>query len=382
MKNANKRKPITQTMSSTKTIAVNLGSRSYTIHIGSSLLGRINDLMPFELKDRNLFIISDEHIKAQGYTAELESALPSHMIKTLILPPGEMTKSLGYLEQILSWLLENGVTRRSVILTIGGGVIGDLGGFAASIILRGIPFIQIPTTLLAQVDSSVGGKTAIDMPQGKNLVGSFYQPAAVICDIDLLHTLPKRELRAGYAEIVKYALINDPEFFTWLETHGAALINLDKKALAYAIEVSCRKKAEIVIADEQEKNVRALLNLGHTFAHMLEGIAGYDGRLLHGEAVSIGMVMAMQLSVRMGLAAEQDLHQTENHLKTIGLPTRISDITPPLSCSADDLLAFLKRDKKATETNIAFILSRGIGKAFVNNNVDLDDVKKLIEEQL
>lgn len=371
------------TKSFIRKVSIDLDHVSYDIHIGSGILQNAADYLPFDINGRRAFIITDKHVEAEGYASTLKGALENAQAKSveiLIVPPGEQSKSFDELRRILDWLLEHGVTRQSVIFTVGGGVVGDLGGFVASIIMRGIPFVQVPTTLLAQVDSSVGGKTGIDVTQGKNLVGSFYQPAAVLCDLDVLQTLPKRELLAGYAEIVKYGLINDPEFFIWLEAHGSDLCGYDKENLAYAVEVSCSKKAEIVSEDERENGWRALLNLGHTFAHMLEAAAGYDGRLLHGEAVSIGMVLAMKLSVRMGVLDELDAERVEGHLKSVGLPVTIQDISPALEQIPEELLCFLKYDKKATEKGIVFILLRAIGKAFISQDVNMDDVLNVITE--
>ena len=263
-----------------------------------------------------------------------------------------------------------------------GGVIGDLGGFAASIILRGIPYVQVPTTLLSQVDSSVGGKTGINTQHGKNLVGSFYQPVSVICDSDTLKTLPDRELKAGYAEIVKYGLINRPEFFEWLEINGKKVLSLHSDELGHAIEASCQDKADIVAQDETESGIRALLNLGHTFGHALEAAAGYDGRLLHGEGVSIGMTLAFDLSSRMGLCPQEVPSRVEAHLKMCGLKTRVSDIAPALSHSAEQIAALMEHDKKMASGVLTFILVRGIGQAFRHKEVDMKDVVTVIRESL
>jgi len=264
-------------------------------------------------------------------------------------------------------------------------VIGDLGGLAAALAMRGIDCVQVPTTLLAQADSAVGGKTAINLPQGKNLVGVFHQPAAVICDLDTLSTLPRRELLAGYAEIVKYGLLGDAEFFFWLEMHGAEVLSLQPEALHKAVATACRKKAEIVTRDEREgqAGMRALLNLGHTFGHALEAAAGYDSaRLLHGEAVAIGMVLAFKLSARLGLCSEADSARAEAHLRAIGLPTGIAMISPPLTQSAIEIMAYMQHDKKIVGGKINFILTHGIGKAFITNQVSPDDVKVVIKSSL
>ncbi len=369
------------------TVSVNHGDASsgtYNIHIGRELLGDFVSFIPFDLKGRSLFVLTDENT-TNPYGMSVYQTLKSsgaHSVQILTLPAGEQTKSMAALEQVLSWLLDHGVGRDSVLFTVGGGVIGDLGGFAAAVILRGISFVQIPTTLLAQVDSAVGGKTGLDMAQGKNLVGAFHQPVSVVCDMDVLETLPRRELLSGYAEIVKYALIDDPAFFVWLEKNGQGVCEREPEALARAIELSCRKKAEIVEADEKEQNVRALLNLGHTFAHALEAAAAYDGRLLHGEAVAIGMVLAFRLSVCEGHCPEEDAKRVEVHLAAMGLPTAIHMIFPPLDCDAVTLMALMKRDKKVEKGQNHFVVLRGIGKAYISADVDWDIVEQVITDSM
>ena len=319
-------------------VEMDLSNRSYSIHIGKGLLAQAVDLIPIDMSDKKIFILYDQNV--YPYVQTLEEALAGkiHSSKTLALKGGEPTKSYDGLQRTLDWLLENKVDRQSVLIAFGGGVIGDLGGFAASVVMRGIAYIQIPTTLLAQVDSSVGGKTGINTAQGKNLVGSFYQPKAVLCDIGTLGTLPERELRAGYAEIVKYGLINDLPFFEWLEENGEKVLALDSDAVIYAVETSCNAKAAIVAADEKEAGQRALLNLGHTFGHALEAAAKYDGRLLHGEAVSIGIMMAFDLSVKMGLCPQEDPSRVAAHLKQSGLKVKAGEIMPTISRSAEDLV--------------------------------------------
>lgn len=357
-------------------------ARFYDIHIGAGLLARIADYVPFALAGRKLFVLTDENV-AESFAARVVGALETaepQSVEMLTLPAGEATKSMQSYERVLSWMLDHHVDRSSVLFTVGGGVIGDLGGFAAASIMRGIAFVQVPTTLLAQVDSAVGGKTGINMPQGKNLVGAFHQPVSVVCDLKTLETLPRRELLAGYAEIAKYGLLGDAAFFSWLEAHGADLIAGDRTAQTYAIEASCRKKAEIVAADEREAGQRALLNLGHTFGHALEAAAGYDGRLLHGEAVSIGMVMAYRLSALLGLCAAEDADRAEAHLTAIGLPTKAAQITPALSHSAEDILALMQHDKKAQGGQLIFVLVRGIGQAFTQKNVAPEDVLAIIRQ--
>jgi len=301
----------------------------------------------------------------------------------MCLKPGEQTKSLKYVGEITSWLLENKVNRDSFVISVGGGVIGDLAGFCSSIILRGIPFIQVPTTLLSQVDSSVGGKTGINSPFGKNLIGSFHQPAAVVIDTSLLKTLPKRQLRSGYAEIVKYGLINDATFFEWLEDNGKRVLALSPEELLYAIKVSVESKAAIVSADEMEqKNTRALLNLGHTFAHSFESVTNYDGSLLHGEAVAIGLVAAFDLSVRMDLCDQEDYLRVKSHIKAMGLPVSLAKLPNRDSLTPDLLIKHMQTDKKIRKGKLTFILANGIGKSFVEHDVPMTFLRETLRETL
>lgn len=369
-------------MSISTTVDVNLGARSYAIHIGKGLLKNGADLMPVDLVGKKVFILHDENVYPYVQTVEESLAGKVYSTKTLSLKGGEKTKSFEGLQKTLSWLLDNKVDRQSVLVAAGGGVIGDLGGFAASIILRGIPYVQIPTTLLAQVDSSVGGKTGINTPQGKNLVGSFYQPIAVFCDVSTLGTLSERELKAGYAEIVKYALINDPDFFEWLEDNGKKVLALEHEALTHAIETSCKAKAKIVAEDEREAGQRALLNLGHTFGHALEKAAEYDGRLLHGEAVAMGMMMAYDLSAKMGLCSQEDPSRVAAHFKAVSLKTNVSQIQPQLKKTAEEIADFMLNDKKAQGSKIGFILTKGIGQAFQTFDVERDDVITILKKSL
>lgn len=362
------------------TVTVDLAERSYPIHIGTGLLENAKNLIPLDLKGRKLFLLYDREVET--HARRLVASLGDVTMKAV--PGGEPTKSWDHLQSVTDWLLENKVDRKSVLIVMGGGVVGDLGGFAASVTLRGIPFVQIPTTLLAQVDSSVGGKTGINTAQGKNLAGAFYQPIAVLCDTDTLKTLPPRELLAGYAEIVKYGLLGSREFYEWLEANGEDILALDPEPLTDAIETSCRMKAEIVGDDERESagGDRALLNLGHTFAHALEAAAGYDGRLLHGEAVSIGLNLAHRLCVRMNLCNGQDATRVENHLKSLGLKTEIAQIAPALEQDAAQIVSLMSHDKKASGGKIAFILTRGIGEAFQSSDVNMDDVKAVVLQSL
>jgi 3-dehydroquinate synthase len=297
----------------------------------------------------------------------------------IVLPAGEATKDFTHLAELAQDLLARRIERNTLLVALGGGVIGDLVGFAASILLRGIDFVQIPTTLLAQVDSSVGGKTGINTPQGKNLVGAFHQPRLVLADLDALATLPRRELLAGYAEVVKYGLIEDHHFFAWLEGHGAALIEGDVEAQRHAVAQSCAAKAAIVAADERETGRRALLNLGHTFGHALEAECGFGEELLHGEAVAIGMVMAFDLSARLGLCPGADGARVARHLASVGLPTGLESL-PQRRFAVDRLIEHMRRDKKVIGARIAFVLARGIGEAFLAKEVDLGEVEALLTE--
>lgn len=366
-----------------KTLNVDLGARAYPIHIGKGLLAQIGNLIPMDLEGRRLFILYDKN--TYPYVQIIEEALSGKCAdtKTHGISGGEKTKSYDGYERVLGWLLDHKVTRRDVLIAVGGGVIGDLGGFVAATTLRGIPFIQVPTTLLAQVDSSVGGKTGINTAQGKNLVGAFYQPQAVICDTCTLNTLPERELKAGYAEIVKYGLINDAPFFDWLEENGQNIIALETDAVTHAIEKSCANKAAVVAADEHESGQRALLNLGHTFGHALEAAAGYDGSLLHGEAIAIGMVLAHDLCVQMGLCDANDAARVTAHFKAHDLKTKISGIPVLSRHTAKDFMALMAGDKKAMgDGKIGFILTRGIGQAFQTTDVTEGDLLSLLQQSI
>lgn len=361
-------------------IDLSLGARSYPVIVGAGLLA---GKAPFDgvKLGRRAAIITDENV-APLYLAPLEAALADAGAKTasLVLAPGEASKSFAELERILGWLLDQGIERGDSVVALGGGVIGDIAGLAASLLKRGTGLIQIPTTLLAQVDSSVGGKTAIDMPQGKNLVGAFYQPDLVLADIDMLSSLPPRQLRAGYAEVVKYGLIDRPDFFAWLEENGAALLAGDSEASHHAVCESVRAKAAIVAEDERELGRRALLNLGHTFGHALEAAAGYSGDLLHGEAVAIGMVMAFELSARLGHCPETDVARLRDHLSGVGLPLCPADME--ITFDMTQVLRHMQQDKKAKNGRLTFILAKGIGKSFISDDVDMDDVKATLKNAL
>ena len=363
-------------------VSVSLGERTYDILIGEKLLHDAGGLVGPVLRRPFAAIVTDENV-AQHHLATLQSSLAAHGIasKAIILPPGESTKSYKHLADVCDGLLSIGVERRDIVVALGGGVIGDLTGFAASILRRGVNFIQIPTTLLAQVDSSVGGKTAINSPLGKNLIGAFHQPILVIADLDLLKTLPARQRAAGYAEVVKYGLLGDAPFFGWLETNADKVLACEPRETRHAVTVSCNAKARIVAEDETETGVRALLNLGHTFGHAYESATGYSDRLLHGEAISIGMVQAFRFSERMGLCSHGTAHRVVNHLKKAGLPVHANEIPGNLP-PPEKLLDLMRQDKKAVGGKLVFILVRAIGEAFVARDVKEEDVLDFLREDL
>lgn len=365
----------------TKLVEIDLGERSYNIAIGANLLSSIGDFLPFDIEDKKIFLITDGNV--EPYARALQKTLQQAGVgfcEVMVFPHGEKTKSYTRLQEAHNWMLEHNIHRNSVVFAIGGGVIGDLAGFAASTVLRGVPYVQIPTSLLAQVDSSVGGKTGINTQYGKNLVGNFYQPVSVIADMDVFKTLPERELRAGYAEVVKYGLIDDLDFFEWLEVNGSSVIDVNVQSISHAVEVSCKAKAAIVEADEREHGKRALLNLGHTFGHALEAAAGYDGTLLHGEGVAIGMVMAFDLSVKMELCPQTDALRVREHFKYMGLPVHAGNIGR--NTSVDDLIATMQRDKKAVDNKMTFILVNSIGSAFVTQDVPEKMVRDILAQSL
>ncbi|MEM8541878.1 MAG: 3-dehydroquinate synthase, partial [Pseudomonadota bacterium] len=324
--------------------------------------------------DENVAGIHLETLKASLANADIEA-------DTIVLPAGESTKSYAHLEQVVEAAIAMRLERGDAIIAFGGGVIGDLAGFAASIVRRGVNFVQIPTSLLAQVDSSVGGKTAINSPQGKNLVGAFYQPKLVIADTSILDTLTDREFRAGFAEVIKYGLINDAEFYNWLEGNWAE-IRAGGDARVHAVATSCRAKAAIVTRDEFEAGERALLNLGHTFGHALEGIVQYKSEILvHGEGVAIGMVLAHAFSARMNQSSTDDTHRITKYLESVGLPTNLSYLKGQIE-SADQMMDFIAQDKKVTRGDLTFILTHGIGKAFVSKDVPASEVHSFLSEAL
>ena len=360
-------------------VTVALGSHSYDILVGPGLIAGLGALLLPLARRRRLFVVTEERV-AERHLAAVAAALEGagFSVETLVLPPGEGSKSFATLETLCRDLIRRGIERSDLLVALGGGVIGDLAGFAAAILLRGLGFVQIPTTLLAQVDSSVGGKTAIDVPEGKNLVGAFHQPRLVVADSDLLATLPAREMRAGYAEVVKYGLLGDAAFFARLESEGAAVLAGEAGALTRAVVACCAAKAAIVARDEREAGERALLNLGHTFGHALEAAVGYDGRLLHGEGVAIGMGLAFRLSEALGLCPPEDTARVLAHLRRLGLPTEAAFLEAP-GLTGAELLRLMQRDKKVEAGRIAFVLVRGIGRAFVARDVEPAAVEALLD---
>jgi 3-dehydroquinate synthase len=358
-------------------IRVGLGERGYDIHVGHGILAEAGALLK-PLARGPVPVVTDATVGEIHLAAFLNFCDKSGIdARPVVMPPGEGSKSFSGLEKLSSALLNAGVDRGGLIVALGGGVIGDLTGFAAGILKRGVAFAQIPTTLLAQVDSSVGGKTAINAAQGKNLIGLFHQPRIVIADTALLATLPRRELLAGYAEVIKYGALGDAEFFEWLEVNGTKALAGDRDALIHAVAHSCRMKAAIVARDEREIGERALLNLGHTFGHALEAVTGFSNRLIHGEGVAIGMALAFRLSVHLGLCPGQDADRFVRHLRAAGLPSVISDIPGPRP-PTDALIAAMGHDKKVTDGKLTFILLRGLGRSFVTSDVPLDAVKDVL----
>jgi 3-dehydroquinate synthase len=366
-------------MTAASRLTVELGARSYEIVVGPGLLARAGALLRPLLRQPAAIVVTDAHLAQTSHLAALEVSLEAAGIaaRRIVLPAGEATKSLAELERLLDQILAQGIERRTALVAFGGGVIGDLAGFAAAILLRGLDYVQIPTTLLAQVDSAVGGKTGINSRHGKNLIGSFHQPRLVLADTGVLETLPARELRAGYAEVVKYGLIDRPEFFAWLEQNGAALLAGDAALRQQAILESCRAKAALVTVDEREAGARALLNLGHTFAHALEALAGYGDTLLHGEAVALGIVLAARLSVRLGLCPPADAERVRAHFAEVGLPVTRAGLPAPVR-SAESMLAAMAHDKKTLGGRPRFVLLRGIGQAFAGAEVEPAELTALL----
>jgi 3-dehydroquinate synthase len=363
-------------------VPVPLGDRAYDVLIGPELVARAGVLIVERYPAARCGIVTDETV-AKHHLGALEKGFADGKIAgTVILPPGEATKSFAEVAALSEKLLEMGLERGDLVVALGGGVMGDLAGFAAAILRRGIRFIQVPTTLLAQVDSSVGGKTGINTRQGKNLIGAFHQPSLVLADTDVLSTLPPREMRAGYAEVVKYGLLGDAAFFQWLDQNWRSVFGNDPSSLTRAIETSVKAKADIVVRDETETGDRMLLNLGHTFGHALEAWAGFSSRLLHGEAIAIGMAQAFRFSEELELCPAETAQRVETHLKAVGLPTRVAHIPGPGKPDAAALFALMRQDKKVRQGKLTLILVRGIGQAFVTRDVAPDTVSAFLEREI
>ncbi|NVO17155.1 MAG: 3-dehydroquinate synthase [Rhodoplanes sp.] len=362
-------------------VDVALGERAYDIVIGRGLLASLGPRLAALKPGAKAAVVCDVTVAAL-HLAAVEATLATAGIPCarVIVAAGEGSKSFATLERVCDELLAAKIERGDVVIALGGGVVGDLSGFAAAITRRGLDYVQVPTTLLAQVDSSVGGKTAINSRLGKNLVGAFHQPILVVADTGLLDTLSQREFRAGYAEVAKYGLLGDAAFFTWLESNAHDLF-AGGPAREHAVATCCRMKAAIVARDERETGDRALLNLGHTFGHAFEAAAGFSARLLHGEAVSLGMVLAFRFSARLGLLPKTDVERVEKHLAEIGLPTRVADVSFRWP-DADRMMDLMAQDKKVKRGKLTFILVRGIGQAFVTRDVDPNDVRAFVASQL
>jgi 3-dehydroquinate synthase len=363
-------------------VEVKLGARSYAIAIGRGTISSLGERIVALRPGAGTFIVTDQNVALHVLPAA-QAALDRAGIKhgSIVVPPGEGSKSYSVFEQVCEAIIVARIERGDLVVALGGGVVGDLAGFAAAVVRRGLDYVQVPTTLLAQVDSSVGGKTAIDSGHGKNLIGAFHQPILVVADTALLDKLPAREFRAGYAEVVKYGLLGDAGFFAWLEANWREIF-AGGAARDHAIAVSCRAKAAIVARDERETGDRALLNLGHTFGHALEAACGFSDRLLHGEAIAIGMALAFEFSAtRQGLLPKAEAARVVRHFAAVGLPTKIKDIPGPLP-SLDRLMELIGQDKKIKRGQLTFILARGIGSAFVETGVDAAEVRGFLSERL
>lgn len=369
-----------------ETIRVELGGRSYDVLVGAGLLDEIASHAEGFLESyvsRPVPIVADTNArKHHGVRIEASLLAAGYEVAWYDVASGEASKSWANLEQLTDWMLGIGVTRSDHVLALGGGVVGDLVGFACSILKRGCGFVQLPTTLLSQVDSSVGGKTAINTSAGKNMIGAFHQPSLVLADTTSLDTLPDREMRAGFAEVIKYGLLGDVSFFEWLETHGRGVLAREPEELTHAIATSIRAKARIVAQDERETSgVRALLNLGHTFGHALEAETGFSDRLLHGEAVALGMVLAARFSARRGEISSKDASRAAVAIGASGLPAEIVDLG--LSCGGDTLVDHMRHDKKMEGSGtLPFLLLKGLGEAYMARDVELSDVAKFLDEEL
>ncbi|WP_170412540.1 3-dehydroquinate synthase [Ruegeria atlantica] len=365
-----------------QTVHVELGERSYDVEIGPNLLAQSGAMIAPLLHRPKIAVLTDENV-AELHLDALRDGLASAGIEmtSLALPAGEATKSWPHFERAVEWLLSEKVERRDVVVALGGGVIGDLAGFAAAVLRRGVRFVQIPTSLLAQVDSSVGGKTGINAPQGKNLIGAFHQPSLVLADTSVLGTMTQRDFLSGYGEVVKYGLLGDAEFFEWLEANGPDVSDGEMAARVRAVTRSVQMKADIVARDETEQGDRALLNLGHTFCHALEAATGYSDRLLHGEGVAIGCALAFELSSRLGLCSQEDPSRVRAHLRAMGMKTDLADIPGDLP-GAEALVDLMAQDKKVIDGQLRFILARGIGQAFVTSDVPREAVLSVLEDAL
>jgi len=366
-------------------VDVKLGDRSYPILIGSGLLASATDHLAQVLPDARFAIVADEAVRV--YAEELQRGLSAKSLllgAPIYVPSGETSKSFPELERVCSALLDLGIERNHAVIAVGGGVLGDLAGFAAASVKRGVRLVQVPTTLLSQVDSSVGGKTGVDTPHGKNLVGAFHQPSLVLTDLDTLKTLPPREFRSGYAEVVKYGALGDAVFFRWLEQNAEAVFDQERDDLAYAIETSCQMKAELVSRDEREAGDRALLNLGHTFGHAIEAWAGYSGEVLHGEAIALGMVLAGLFSFGQGFCGSQVASRLKAHLGEYGLPVSFADLRKQAGRGPglDELMSFMEQDKKVKDGEMTLVLFRGIGDTFVARNVERSGIRAFLQSQL
>lgn len=365
-----------------ETVRVALGARGYDILVGHGALAALGERLSGLVKRPRAYVLTDETVM-RLHKARLEEAVAKAGIKLdwRAVPPGEQTKTFAELEGVLDWLLAGGADRGDVLIAFGGGVIGDMGGLAASLMKRGMGFVQVPTTLLAQVDSSVGGKTAVNTPRGKNLVGAFYQPRLVIADTALLATLPARELKAGYAEILKYGLINDAPFFAWLAQEGEKVLSLEPAAVREAVARSCASKAAIVAEDETETGVRQLLNLGHTFGHALEAANGYGPDLLHGEAVALGMALAFRYGAELGVTPVADADRAAKVIAASGLPVTLAG-RDRARFSAKRLAELMQQDKKARGGRVPLILARGIGAAYIHPDADLASIEAFLDREL
>ncbi|MFD3189610.1 3-dehydroquinate synthase [Sedimentitalea sp. HM32M-2] len=365
-----------------QTVPVALGARSYEVVIGPDLMADAGRRILPLLRRPKVAVVTDENV-ADLHLQSLREGLAEAGIamQALALPPGEATKGWPQFSRTVEWLLDQKIERNDIVVALGGGVIGDLVGFAAAVLRRGVRFVQIPTSLLAQVDSSVGGKTGINAPQGKNLIGAFHQPSLVLADTSILTSLRPRDFLAGYGEVVKYGLLGDAEFFAWLEDNGPALAAGDMETRVRAVTRSVQMKAEIVARDETEQGDRALLNLGHTFCHALESATGYSDRLLHGEGVAIGCALAFELSARLGLCSQECPSRVRAHLRAMGMKTDLADIDGDLP-AAEALLELMGQDKKVVDGQLRFVLARDIGQAFVTTDVPRDQVLAVLRDAL